>query len=93
MIFNALNRASNYVHLQDEKRKKREQLTSVQQKRCGNCYHWMKSSCAPEKQGKKFKSSSDIACGDFELSDIGNLIPKFTQELAEIQGRIDAISM
>ena len=83
-----LGRASAILVLADKRRNKAEQLKSVTERRCGNCYHWMKNSCKPEKELKQFKSMNSYACKDFALSDCGSLIPKFTQELAEIDQEI-----
>lgn len=45
---------------------KRSQITNMQQRRCGNCDHWMKTSCRPEKEGGQLKSISSLGCSDFE---------------------------
>ena len=65
---------------------KQEQIRSVTARRCGNCHHWMKSSCKPEKERKEFKSCNSLACGDFEPSwSRDELLKQFTQELDAIK--------
>jgi hypothetical protein len=88
-IFDAVGKLGVLVHLKHEHSQKLEQLRSVQSRRCGNCFHWMKSSCIPEKKHKQFKSRNSFACKDFELYDLGVLIPKFKAELAEIENRLE----
>jgi len=84
-IFDAVGKASSYVHLCHNIREKKEQIRNVQQKRCGNCDHWMKSSCKPEKEKKQFKSCNSFACGDFERDYFSKqLEAKFTEELERI---------
>lgn len=87
-IFDAVGKASAFICIQDQRDSKAQQLRDVQAKRCGNCWHWMKTSCIPEKKYKKFKSCNSFACKDFELSDLGGLIPKFKTELAELDKRL-----
>lgn len=91
MIFDALSKASYFVHLNDDRSKKIRQLHDVQSLRCGNCVQWMKSGCKQEKVYKKFKTCNDSACSEFELSDIGGLIPKFKKELKEIEDKIEEL--
>ena len=90
-IFDAFGKAARYVILCDRRSEKAEQLRGVQERRCGNCTHWMKSSCAPEKKRGQFKSCNSLACGDFTLSTVCGLIAKFTHELAEIDKRISTL--
>ena len=33
--------------------------------KCGDCYHWMKTTCVPEKQWGQFKSCYSLPCKDF----------------------------
>lgn len=81
-IFNAFDRASDYIGLRDQQMRKREQLSSVTAKRCGNCEHWMKTTCAPEKKHGQFKSCASIACGAFQQSwSSRDLETKFSGEL------------
>ena len=87
-IFDSLARASTHMQLLGARRKKIDQLVSVQSKRCGNCYHWMKSSCVPEKKNGHFKSCNSSGCGDFSLDDYAGLIAKFQKELAEIEAKM-----
>ena len=91
-IFDAVGKASVYVIACDKINEKRKQLSDVQARRCGNCYHWMKSSCAPEKQHGQFKSSISYACKDFYLDDSHGLIQKFENELKLLEEKRDAIT-
>ncbi len=89
-IFDALGKASQYVIVQDQYINKEKQINSVQLKRCGNCEHWMKSSCAPEKELGQFKSMSSIGCKDFILSNVSECMVKdFTGELQEIKLKLE----
>jgi hypothetical protein len=91
LIFDALIKACDLdakLHARDQKA---SQLHRVTKNRCGNCYHWMKSSCVPEKKGGQFKSSDSLGCAAFE-SCMGDLIKKFQSELDEINSEIVAIT-
>ena len=85
-IFDAFIDASNEIHKKDEIRKKKAQIDNVRSLRCGNCNHWMKSTCKREKEYGEFKSMSTPACGSFSLSraSIG-LVSKFQSELMELE--------
>jgi|SRR6185369_1384697 len=87
-FFNAAAKAGNRVHLLDARNKKAAQLRNVQARRCGNCQHWMKSSCAPEKRHGQFKSCDSVACVAFALADPGGLIPQFEKELKDINDQL-----
>ena len=86
-IFAVFSKLSTFVHLANERQRKLQQINSVQARRCGNCHHWMKSGCKPEKKLGQFKSSSSLACGDF-VSCQSRLIAEFSQELSVIDGKI-----
>jgi hypothetical protein len=90
-IFGMFDGLSEMIHLQDEVNRKQAQIRSVNERRCGNCGHWMKTSCAPEKQHKQFKSINSVACGAFAL-DAGSrrLNDQFAVELQELAGKLDA---
>ncbi len=64
-IFDGFARFSAAVHLHDEIRKLQRRIRNSERRECGNCNHWMKSSCKPEKEGGNFKSMSSYACKDF----------------------------
>ncbi len=87
-IFDAFEKASVLMGLEDRKRKKLKQLQSVQRRKCGNCFHWMKSSCKAEKVHGQFKSGETFACAEFKLQDSGRLIDTFKMELVEIEQQI-----
>ncbi len=87
-IFDAVGRHAAYVVRTDKRGRKAAQLRSVQEKRCGNCYHWMKRSCTPEKQHGQFKSMNSLACKDFELDNKHGLIEKFKAELTVIDAEL-----
>ena len=64
-IFDAFGRLSEFTALAHDLRLKEDQIQSVNQRRCGNCDHWMKTTCVPEKKHGQFKSCNSIACGAF----------------------------
>jgi hypothetical protein len=81
-IWEAFDRMSAEIHKADRIEKKKEQIANVCSRTCGNCDHWMKTTCVPEKQHKQFKSSSSMACGAFEMCGSSlNLKTKFEAEL------------
>lgn len=87
-IFDAVSKAANFVCLQDAICKKQEQIRNVLSKRCGNCFHWMKSSCIPEKKHKQFKSCESYGCKDFELCPFSEgLAKKFKEELKDLKSK------
>ena len=88
-IFDAVNKASKTVHLQDAINNKKIQIRSVTSERCGNCFHWMKTSCVPEEKHGRFKSCNGIACKEFSLTLLNHtLIDDFKQELVDLQKRL-----
>lgn len=90
-IFDAVAKATNYVHLQDEIYKKQAQVRNVLSKRCGNCWHWMKSSCVPEKEHNQFKSCDSFGCKDFSLCPFSKeLAKKFENELECLKKKIES---
>lgn len=89
-IFDSFMEVSKLVCLEDKKRQVKQQLSSVTARRCGNCCHWMRNSCIPEKEHKQFKSINSEACSGFR-SESEDLILKYASELAEIQKEIDKI--
>jgi len=66
-IFDAIGKAACLIIRQDKINVKLKEIANFKQKTCGHCSHWMKSSCKPEKEGKQFKSSSSLACKDFNI--------------------------
>ena len=92
-IFNAFHKLGSATHLTHEYQLKKEQVRSVNVRECGNCDHWMKSTCIPEKQHRQFKSMGSPACGAFTLSPQSKrLSDEFTIELTDIGKRITALS-
>jgi hypothetical protein len=90
-IFGAFDRFSELTGLVDQQQRKQAQIQAVNSRRCGNCDHWMKTTCVPEKQHGQFKSNGSLACGAFTLSDGSKrLNEKFTVELAEISSKLAA---
>lgn len=85
-IFDVLGKASQILHIQDQYQSKLAQIESVQSKRCGNCDHWMKSSCVLEKEHGQFKSMGSLACENFILAHSSKyMIKEFTDELRKIE--------
>ena len=85
-IFDAAIKIFDEIDRADKIEKKQQQIQSVENKRCGNCDYWMKSTCRPEKEFKQFKSCNSIACIDFKLDGVSReLITKFKKELIEIE--------
>jgi hypothetical protein len=88
-FFDAIGKASEIAGIAGQARSKREQIESVTSRRCGNCEHWMKTTCKPEKVHKQFKSSGSIACGAFQRDWMSlKLETEFRVELDEINGRL-----
>lgn len=84
-IWDAAAAASAYVIREDQIQKKRQQIRECTSRTCGNCFHWMKSSCVPEKKHGQFKSINSVACELFELSGLSARIAEgFEDELAEL---------
>lgn len=94
MLFDAFATAGARMHAEDECRRKREQLASVQKRECGNCEHWMKSSdCPIDDQRKGFPSMGHPACGKFKLSYSAELMTKrFAAELSVLEARSLALA-
>lgn len=65
-IFDAAIKASAELHREDRIRRINADIRTACERRCGNCHHWMKNSCVPEKQHKQRKSMNSIACRMFE---------------------------
>ena len=85
-IFDALGKTAQICQIKDQYQNKLAQIESVQAKRCGNCEHWMKSSCVPEKEHRQFKSIGSLACKDFSLAHSSEyMIKEFTDELRKIE--------
>lgn len=92
MIFDAVAKASRWVHLKDEIAKKKEQIRDVNSLTCGNCNHWMKTSCIPEKKHGKFKSSASFACEIFQqCSSSIDLAEKFGKELKQLESDLSKL--
>jgi len=88
-IFDAFMKASDIVALRDQALRKQEQIDSVRSRLCGNCAHWMKTTCAPEKVHGQFKSMASPACAAFaQCVSSRDLEDKFRGELERINGRI-----
>jgi len=92
IIFDTLGKASQILQIKDQYQNKLGQIKSVQSEKCGNCEHWMKSSCVPEKKLKQFKSMGSLACDAFILAHSSKyMIKEFTEELHGIKDRLRAI--
>lgn len=88
-IFEAAEKASKIVNLEDRIRSKEEQIASVTCLKCGNCDHWMKTSCRPEKERGEFKSVSSPACEDFAISPSALMLrDMFTEHLEDIKRQL-----
>lgn len=85
-FFDSLGELAHLSIINDRYNNKLKQMKSVQKRNCGNCDHWMKSSCRPEKELGQFKSAGTYACKDFILAHSSKyLIKQFKLELGEIQ--------
>lgn len=89
-MFDALSKLAQLSIIQHQYNEKVVQIKSVGEKRCGNCDHWMKSSCMPEKKYGQFKSMNSVSCIDFVLN-AGSIVlkAKFTEELREIEAQLN----
>jgi hypothetical protein len=77
------------VHLRDDRQAKQAQIRDVNAKRCGNCDHWMKTTCVSEKQHGQLKSNYSTACGAFTLSPSSKRSnDQFVVDLAEINRKL-----
>ncbi len=85
-IFDAFGEYAKKEMTRWKREQKMTQIRSVESRRCGNCDHWMKSSCKPEKEHGQFKSMNSPGCGDF-IIDYGSkqLIDKFKDELERMK--------
>ena len=91
-VFDAFGKFSDIVHLSDARQDKQAQIRDVNSRRCGNCDHWMKTTCVPEKKHGQFKSNYSTACGGFTLSPGSKrLNDQFVIELAEIERKLSAL--
>ena len=91
-VFDAFGKFSELVHLRDALDKKNGQVRAVTTYRCGNCDHWMKTTCVPEKQHGQFKSCESVACGAFTLSPGSKrLMDQFNAEATEIRTKLNAL--
>jgi len=61
-IFNAVAMASAQIIKEEKLANKAKQIADVQRKVCGNCEHWMKTTCIPEKKHGKLKSCNSLGC-------------------------------
>lgn len=86
-IFDAFGRAVELMAQQDKIRAKRREVFDAEQKRCGSCWHWMKSSCKPEKEHRQFKHINSFPCPAFDRTDWDTQrIATLRNELAEMVG-------
>lgn len=84
-IFNAAARVGNHFWTWDSIRAKKKQIADCRATLCGNCDHWMKSTCVPEKQHGEFKSMNSKGCEIFKPNDyVIPLAEKAEAELAAI---------
>ena len=91
-IFNAVGRLGQLSVIADQRQKKLVQIRELEAKKCGNCDHWMKSSCKPEKEQKQFKSCNAIACKDFILKGwVAKMKNDRIIELKEIESKLDSV--
>lgn len=81
-LWKAVGLAAEAIHREDKIRTLQKEIRSCLERRCGNCNHWMKSTCKPEKIGKQFKHRNSFACGDFSQCPISaDIAAKKQQEL------------
>lgn len=92
-IFNTVGKLGQLSVISDQRRKKLVQIRELEAKNCGNCDHWMKSSCKPEKKQKQFKSCNSIACRDFIVKGwVVKMMSDRKVELKEIEERLSSIT-
>lgn len=85
-IFDAFADVTARVHKADELRKKQQEIAGARRKECGNCWHWMKSTCKPEKDRGEFKSMSSYPCRDFNRDNYSTKrITTLEAELSELK--------
>lgn len=87
-IFDAVAEVSRREMIKHRYQEKAEQLRAIEIKECGHCYHWMKSTCVPEKQHNKFKSASSFPCRDYTHAP-HPLAERFREELDAIAKEIE----
>ena len=88
-IFNTLEKLGIISQLKDQYRKKSEQIRGCEAKTCGNCHHWMKINCKPEKEKKKFTSVDTMACRDFKIDPWKiKMLEELRVELKKIEGNL-----
>lgn len=86
-IWNIVADFSAILIKHDQITQKQQQIKNCRSHACGNCEHWMKSGCIPEKEHKKFKSISSQGCKLFQLSWSSEKIAKdLEKELQELIG-------
>ena len=83
-IFNSLIAASGAMARHYSIQEKKQRIAEAKREECGNCWHWMKITCKPEKKKGIFKSMSGSPCGDFERKQRNiKFIQKLENELEE----------
>jgi len=83
-IFDAVIAASGMMAREYAIQEKKQHIIDISKKECGNCWHWMKSTCKPEKEKGIFKSMSGCPCKDFVwTSSTVELVKKLEKELEE----------
>ena len=86
-IFDAVGEMAKASILAQRISEKKAQVRSVTKRVCGNCDHWMKSTCKPEKEHGRFKSMNGLTCIDYKASYSSLMLKEeFEAELSEIQG-------
>jgi len=89
-IVDAVCRAGELVILADNIAKKKNQIRQVSSKKCGNCGHWMKTTCKPEKERGEFKSSGSMVCHDFVMCHSKHELKiRFEQELELLRESVE----
>lgn len=68
-IFDAMNRASRRMQAEVRRRELQQDIAESKSKTCGNCDHWMKCTCKPEKDHGQFKSCGSCGCNDFSRTE------------------------
>ena len=66
-LFDALLKIDTINGMKRKLNEKIEQIKAWKKEECGNCHHWMKSSCKPEKESGQYKTCGSLACRDFLL--------------------------
>ena len=73
-IFDAFAEMVGELGKADAIKKQEVKIANCTRKKCGNCDHWMKSTCKPEKERGQRKSMNSYACSDFVLAYSSKLI-------------------